>query len=123
MYSILQVGFDPGNNEKVYAYGIGIGNEARLYHRLSLNTEGILNSFIVGHDRNLPPVVRLQTLLRVKLGKVSLFAGPAISMTTSPIETHLPDGYRTILPRAGYHTFPVGNVRGWVGWTAGINIF
>jgi len=123
MYSIVQVGFDPANNEKVYAYGVGIGTEAKLSSRLALNTEGLLNSFIVGHDRNLPLVVRFQTLLRVKLGKVSLFAGPALSMTTSSNETHLPDGYKTILPRAGYHTFPVGNVRGWVGWTAGINIF
>ena len=123
MYSILQVGFDPGNNEKVYAYGVGIGTEAKLSSRLALNTEGLLNSFIVGHDRNLPLVVRFQTLLRVKLGKVSLFAGPALSMTTSSNETHLPDGYKTILPRAGYHTFPVGNVRAWVGWTAGVNIF
>lgn len=124
MYSILQVGFDPGSNEKVYAYGIGIGNEARLSSRLALNSEFLLNSLIVGHGRNLPQVIRLQTLMRVKLGKnVSLFAGPAISMTTSPIESHLSDGYKTILPRVGYHTFPVGNVVAWVGWTAGINIF
>ncbi|HEY4288351.1 MAG TPA: hypothetical protein VGN00_14710 [Puia sp.] len=123
MYSILELGFDPGNNEKVYNYGIGIGNEARLSSRLALNTEGLLYNFIVGHDRNLPLVVRLQSLLRVKLGKVSFFAGPALSMTTSSDEIHLSDGYRTVLPRAGYHTFPVGNVKAWVGWTAGINIF
>jgi hypothetical protein len=123
MYSILQVGFDPGNNEKVFTYGVGIGTEAKLSSRLALNTEGLINNFIVGHERNLPLVARLQTLLRVKLGRVSLFAGPALSFTTSSNETHLPDGYKTILPRAGYHTFPVGNVRGWVGWTAGINIF
>ena len=124
MYSILQVGFDPGSNEKVYAYGIGIGNELRLSSRLALNSEFLLNSFIVGHGRDLPQVIRLQTLMRVKLGPhVSLFAGPAVSMTTSPNETHLSDGYKTILPRAGYHTFEVGNVVAWVGWTAGINIF
>jgi hypothetical protein len=112
MYSILQVGFDPGNTEKVYTYGIGIGNELRLSSRLALNSELLLNSFIVGHDSNLPQVIRLQTVMRVKLGKsVSLFAGPALSMTTSSSEAHLPDGYKKL------------NDRAWVGWTAGINIF
>jgi len=124
MYSIIQLGFDPGNNEKVYTYGIGIGNEARLSSRLALNTELILNSLIVGHGRDLPQVARLQTLLQVKLGQhVSLFAGPAFSMTTSSNETHLPDGYKTVLPRAGYHTFDIGGASAWIGWTAGINIF
>jgi hypothetical protein len=112
MYSILQVGFDPGNNEKVYTYGIGIGNELRLSSRLALNSEFLLNSFIVGHESNLPQVVRLQTSMRVKLGKsVSLFAGPALSITTSSNESHLPDKYKKL------------NDRVWVGWTAGINIF
>jgi hypothetical protein len=112
MYSILQVGFDPGSNEKVYAYGIGIGNELRLSSRLALNTEFLLNNFIVPHDKNPPQVIRLQTLMRVKLGQhVSLFAGPAFSMTTSSNDTHLPDGYKKL------------NDKAWVGWTAGINIF
>lgn len=112
MYSILQVGFDPRNDEKVYTYGVGIGNELRLSSGLSLNSELLLNSFIVGHDNNLPQVVRLQTLMRVKLGKsVSLFAGPALSITTSSSEARLPDGYKKL------------NDRAWVGWTAGINIF
>lgn len=124
MYSILQLGFDPAGNEKAYAYGIGIGNELGLSSRLALNTELALISFLVGHDRNLPEVVRLQTLMRVKLGKnISLFAGPALSLT-SPNKTLLPDGYKTVLPRAGYHTFAIGNnVMAWVGWSAGINIF
>jgi len=124
MYSILQVGFNPENNEKVLAYGFGVGNELGFSKHVALNTELSLSNLLVGKGRELPEVVRLQTLMRVRLGKkISLFAGPALSLT-SPNKTHLPDGYKTILPRAGYHTFAVGNnAMAWVGWTAGISIF
>ena len=123
MYSILQVGFTPENNEKVFAYGFGIGNELSLSRHLVLNTELSCTNFLVGKGRELPEVARLQTLMRVKLGKkISLFAGPALSLT-SPNKPHLPDGYKTVLPRAGYHTIAIGNAMAWVGWTAGINIF
>lgn len=123
MYNFLAVGFDFSANEKVYAIGYGIGNELNLSRRLALNTELSVMNFLVGKDRDLPEVYRLQTLLRWRLGKkISLFAGPAISIT-SPNHFHLPDGYKTALPRTGYSTFSVGNAMAWVGWTAGINIF
>ncbi|HXO75823.1 MAG TPA: hypothetical protein VN824_11320, partial [Puia sp.] len=112
MYSILQVGFDPGSDVKVFAYGFGLGSELRLSSRLALNSEFLLSSLFVEHANNPPQVIRLQTLMRVRLGqRVSLFAGPAVSMTIPSKDTRLPDGYKKL------------NDKTWVGWTAGINIF
>lgn len=123
LYSILQVGFDATNNERVLGYGYGIGTQSTLSPRLALNTELTINNLRVGHDRNLPEITRIQSSLRVKLGpKVSLFAGPALSISSSP-SFSAPDGDKTMLPRSGYATFSAGNVIGWVGFTAGINFF
>jgi len=123
MYTILQIGADLGNDERAYGYGIGLGNELELGRRFALNTEYVFSTFIVGHGRELPGVSRLQTLLRCRLGKnLSLYAGPSISIT-SPTKALNPDGYKMLLPRAGYHTFDVGNSAAWVGWTVGINFF
>jgi hypothetical protein len=124
LYSILQAGYDPGRNEKTFAYGFGLGNEWTFSRRLALNTEALVSSLLVGHGRELPQVFRLQTLFNVKLAKgLSLFAGPAGSIT-SESKAVIPDGYKTILPRAGYHSFRIGSgARTWIGFTAGISIF
>ena len=123
LYSILQAGFDPFNNEKAYGYGLGIGKEINFSSRFSLNMEALVYNLLVAHGRNLPLVERLQMVLNVRLRKgVALFAGPAISLANES-KSLAPDGYKMVLPRAGYHTFAVGNCVSWIGWSAGINIF
>jgi len=123
MYNILQVGFDPGRNEKVYSYGFGIGNELNFSSRLALNTELLCTSLVTGNGRELPHVFRLQTLLTAKLSKgIAVFAGPALSIS-SPAGQAERDGYKTILPRAGYGTFAIGGSTAWIGLTAGVSIF
>jgi len=124
LYNILQIGYDPRQNEKTFAYGFGIGNEWAFSRRLALNTEATANTLLVGHHRELPQVLRLQLLFDVKLAKgLSLFAGPAFSVTW-PDKTAEPDGYKTVLPRNDYHTYTIGcNARSWIGFTAGVSIF
>jgi len=124
LYNILLFGYDPGRNEKTYAYGFGIGNEWTFSRHLALNTEVLENTLLVGHGRELPQVLRLQMLFNVKLAKgLSIFAGPAFSVAW-PGPTAEPDGYKTILPRSGYNTFTLGcNARSWIGVTAGVSIF
>jgi len=123
MYIILQTGADLSNDERAYGYGIGIGNETSLGRRFALNTEYVLNTFIVGHGRELPNVSRLQVMLRCRMFKsFSIYTGPAISIT-SPTKALAPDGYKMILPKAGYHTLDAGNAVAWFGYTIGINFF
>ncbi|MBS1605279.1 MAG: hypothetical protein JST42_21625 [Bacteroidetes bacterium] len=123
MYTIIQASADISSDERAYGYGIGIGNELGLGRRFALNTEYVFSTFIVGHGRELPGVSRLQTMLRCRMWRnFSLYAGPSISIT-SPTKVLNPDGYKMILPRAGYHRFGVGNAVAWVGWTVGINFF
>jgi hypothetical protein len=123
MYNILQAGFDPGRNEKVYSYGFGIGNEWTFSPHLALNTELLCTSQMTGNGRELPHVFRLQTLLTAKLAKgVAVFAGPALSLSSASQAVER-DGYKTVLPRAGYGTFSIGGSTAWVGFTAGVSIF
>lgn len=123
MYSIVQVGFSPEQHAKAYGFGYGIGYGVNFSPNFSLATELIQQNVYVGRWKHLPQVYRLQTLAQLKLGKnISLFAGPAISLY-DPAYFQPSEGYKTILPGAGYQTFAVGNCRAWVGWTAGINFF
>ena len=123
MYNILEAGYDPGRNERVFSYGVGIGTQWNFSSRLAMNTEALVNSLLVGHGRQLPQVLRLQMPLRLKLGKtISLSAGPAFSVTWQN-QAAVPDGYKTLLPREGYHTYKIGNATAWLGFTAGINFF
>jgi hypothetical protein len=125
IYNILELGYDPRRNEKVYSYGVGIGTERTFSSRLSMNTEGIVNSLIVGHHRDddLPIVFRLQLPLRLKLSQtISLFGGPAFSIALAN-KAVTPDGYKTILPADGYHTYRIGSGTGWIGFTAGVSFF
>ncbi|WP_431211202.1 hypothetical protein ACQ86N_35625 [Puia sp. P3] len=123
MYTIVQAGADFSNDERAYGYGIGLGNELGLGRSFALNTEYVFSSFIVGHGRELPGVSRLQAMLRWNGMKgFSIYAGPAISIT-APTKALAPDGYKMILPRAGYHTFDPGNAVAWFGWTIGVNFF
>jgi len=123
MYNILQAGYDPGRNEKLYSFGIGIGNEWRFSSRLALNTEILCNSLFVGNGREMPHVWRLQMPLHMKLAKgIAVLAGPALSLS-SPNRALEQDGYKSILPRDGYSTFHIGGSMAWIGFTAGISIF
>jgi len=123
LYTIVQASADLSSDERAYGYGIGVGNELGLGRSFALNTEYVFSTFIVGHGRDLPGVSRLQTLLRWKaLKRFSLYAGPSISIT-SPTKALSPDGYKMVLPRAGYHTFDAGNAVAWFGWTIGVNFF
>lgn len=123
LYSILLAGYSGGTNSKAYSAGFGIGWDAPLFSKVDLVTEPTLQYFYLGDWNKMPVVYRFQTSLRVQAAKnLSFFAGPAFSMY-SP--NHLPSaaGYKTVLPGAGYNTFSMGNLVGWLGWTVGVNFF
>ncbi|MHA4810560.1 peptidase associated/transthyretin-like domain-containing protein [Flavitalea flava] len=124
MYSILTLGYSPEKNAKAYVLGFGIGKDFAIAKKMAILTELTQNYFYLGNWDKMPIVYRFQAYLRVQLGKkISLFAGPAISLNY-PEEMMGSGEYKKILPRAGYSTFPVGqNGSAWIGWSAGINFF
>lgn len=124
MYSILTVGFSPEKNSKAYGFGFGIGRSFPTGKKMAILTELSQTYFYLGGWDKVPVVYRLQTYLQVPLGKkISFFAGPALSLYY-PEKMPVSGEYKTILPRAGYSTFSMGqNGSAWIGWSAGINFF
>jgi hypothetical protein len=62
--------------------------------------------------------------LHINLGKkVSLFGGPVFNVYYTNQQMHF-TGYRSALPPTDYRTYSWSNdVKAWVGWNAGINLF
>jgi hypothetical protein len=68
---------------------------------------------------------KLQLQFNVKFGKyISVFAGPSFTVYYSEKFKGLAL-YKFNIPGPSYHTFDLWNtdVKGWIGWNAGISIF
>lgn len=123
LYSIFLAGASMGIDNRAYSIGFGIGHELPISRVVSLSDEFFIQHFYLGSWKRTPGVLRLQPSLRIKAAKgLSFFAGPALSWY-APHPLYPVNGYKTFLPGPGYHTFPIGNSRAWLGWSIGINFF
>jgi uncharacterized membrane protein len=125
-YSILMGGMNARNkDEKLYAFGYGLGSELNIARWLSLNPELSSQYLYLGTWDHLNLLNKLHLQLNIKFGKrFSIFGGPSFAAYYSE-QTAAIAGYKYNLPPADYKTFELWNpkVRGWFGWNAGINIF
>jgi hypothetical protein len=129
LYSILLLGFDQkkynGDTTKLFSAGYGFGHEFSLGKWFSLNPEFTTQYIHIDgfHTNNVMNKLHLQC--NVKFGKYfSIFAGPSFTVFYSdPSKAHPASTYS--FPSPGYHTFQLwdNNVKGWIGWNAGISIF
>lgn len=123
LYNILFVGINAGQDKKGFSYGYGIGHEIKLGNRFAVNPELTTQYLYLGswHYFNSLSKLQLQASVRLAPG-VAFFAGPSFAV----YYTEQPDaikGYKFNLPSDNYHAFDLWNknVKGWIGWTAGIN--
>lgn len=125
-YSILQAGISPRDNDKIYSFGYGLGSELKLNKKrtLTINPELTCDYLYRGSWDYLNLLNKFQLNLNVKLNKyISFYAGPSYALLISD-QTMAFTGYRFVLPSVGYKNQEYSNrVRGWFGWTAGINFF
>jgi hypothetical protein len=124
LYSILQGGLNVDSSNKIYTFGYGLGSERRLSKVLSLNPEITAQYLYLGSWDYLNLLSKAHLNLNIRLGNyVSLFVGPTFNVYYSDQDVNF-HGYRTNVPPSGFHTYDFGtNVKGWLGWTAGINFF
>jgi hypothetical protein len=123
LYNILFVGINAGQNNKSFSYGYGIGHEIKLGNRFAVNPELTTQYLYLGSWHYFNSLSKLQLLASVTLMPgVAFFAGPsfAVYYTEQP---NAMKGYKFNLPSDNYHAFDLWNknVKGWIGWTAGIN--
>ena len=124
LYNILQAGMNFSDSSEVVMFGYGLGTELRIGKVFSINPELTAQHLYLGSWDYANILAKFHLNANVRLGKyVSLFAGPVFNTYYSKQNVHF-SGYRSALPASSYHTYNMGtNVKGWLGWNAGISFF
>jgi hypothetical protein len=127
LYSILLTGYRKRQEDstKIFSFGYGLGHEFKLGKRFSLNPEYTSQYLYLGSWKYSNVMNKLQLQFNVKFGKyISVFAGPSFTVYYSEKFKGLAL-YKFNIPGPSYHTFDLWNtdVKGWIGWNAGISIF
>lgn len=129
LYSILLMGFDQRktgeDSNNVFSIGYGLGHEFSLGKWFSINPEFTSQYLYLGNYNSTNVMNKLHVQFNVKLGKYfSIFAGPSFTTFYSD-QTKTYPGWNYTIPSSGYHTFELWShdVRGWIGWNAGISLF
>jgi hypothetical protein len=124
LYTILQAGMNFSDSNEVFTFGYGLGSELRLGKIISLNPEISAQQLYLG-SWDFPNILsKFRLNLNVKLGKyVTLFGGPVYNVYYTEQDVHFA-GYRQNIPPSGYKTHTYNsNVKGWLGWNAGVSFF
>jgi CarboxypepD_reg-like domain len=124
LYNILQAGFNPSDTQQIFTFGYGLGTELRISKVFSINPELTAQHLYLGSWDYANILSKAHLNLNIKFGKfVSIFAGPVFNVYYSKQNISVP-GWKTQIPPKDYHTYDLGtNVKGWLGWNAGINFF
>ena len=126
LYSILQVGVNINDSNKIYTFGYGLGSELPLNKKktIAINPELSSQYLYLGSFNYNNILNRLNLNLTVKLGRyLSIYAGPTYSVYHSDQKIAF-TGYRFPIPAGGHNTRQFSNkVTGWLGWNAGIQLF
>ncbi|MGO4288495.1 LA_2272 family surface repeat-containing protein [Chitinophaga sp. RAB17] len=125
LYSILLGGFGTGENNNGWSIGYGIGKNIPLNKVLSLAAEVTAQNTWQGSWNHNTQIYRMQPSLNVKLSKrISLFAGPALSIAVADDENKIDPTRHYINFGEHYPSFNMGSsAKGWLGWQAGISLF
>lgn len=124
LYNILQAGMNFSDSNEVFTFGYGFGTELKMGKIFSVNPEFTLQHLYLGSWDYANLLGKAKLNLNIRLGKyLSLFGGPVVNVYYSKQDVKF-DGYRLKIPPAGYKTYDLGsNVKGWLGWNAGLNFF
>lgn len=121
LYTILFVGMNISNQEKIKTAGIGLGHDFILNKRLSLGVEITGQNLYLGNWDKANLLSRVQTNLQYELCKgISIFGGPAYAIYSgdTPAGSSAPGYKQNVVPT---HHASFGNAtKGWIGFNAGI---
>jgi hypothetical protein len=123
LYNILIAGINPGTDDKVFSYGYGLGREIKLGKTFTLNPEISSQYLYLGNWHYDNWLSKIQLLVNVRLAKnIALTGGPSFSVYYSDQPSAV-KGYKFNIP--SYSSFELwnDNVKGWIGWTAGLTFF
>lgn len=122
-YNIIQAGANLGKNKKQYTYGLGYGNELRVFNFLAFNTEATASYIYQGNSRYLNVLYRLDECLNIKFGRsFGIQAGPSLNFFYNQQKNPVA-GYNFVPNEPNHHQTNNPKYTRWMGWTVGINLF
>ncbi|MDO3642082.1 STN and carboxypeptidase regulatory-like domain-containing protein [Mucilaginibacter sp. L3T2-6] len=121
-YNVLLAGTNLRKDKKLYAYGLGYGNELPVFNFLAFNTEITARNLNQGSGRYLNLLWRIDESINIKVGPLKLMAGPSLNFYYNQQPKAIP-GY-IYVPDLPNH-YPTNNPKytRWIGWTVGVGIF
>jgi hypothetical protein len=124
MYSILLGGMNLDKNNKLYAFGYGIGSELVTTRRFALSTDLSTQYLYLGSWDYLNLLNRFALNLHFRFSKhFAIYGGASFNAYYSDQTTTKP-GYAGKIPANGFAQFSWSDEwRGWGGWHAGLAIF
>ncbi len=123
LYSIISAGLELDFSHKAFSIGYGLGRDQRIGRKLYLNPQLIHLFFYTGDWDAQNLVGRLDLNLKYEPVKgIMIYAGPSVSLlynkAVAPTE-----GYRAGFAET-YPSFSLGReVKGWIGWNMGVDLF
>jgi hypothetical protein len=138
LYSILLAGYGRSSSHdwdsdttKMFSVGYGIGREFSITKWFSINPEFTVQQLFFSNwdgdddESNSNTMGKFHLQFNLKIGKYfAIFGGPSFTASYSKQTKGAPANSLN-LPAPGYHTFELwdNDVKGWIGWNAGISIF
>lgn len=123
LYTILQGGTNSSSTSKLYSFSAGLGKEIRLPKKFSLNPEISHHQIYQGSWNYTNILEKANFLIHYKPVKlVSVFAGPSFNVFYSN-QTSAVENYNFVSDEI--RSFNIGrkDLKGWFGWTFGLNLF
>lgn len=124
LYSAIHAGVNLQPNEKLYSFGFGLGKDIRLNKQLFLNTEIASHQLYAGTWDYMNLLNKFSLNLQWQPVKgFSIYAGPSFSVFISDQQTAV-TGYKFPVYNNALRTYDFSNrVKGWIGFSAGVNFF
>lgn len=124
LYSILLGGMNLDENNKLYAFGYGLGTEWVNTRFFALSTDATCQYLYLGSWDYVNLLNRFSLNLHFRITKgFAIYGGPSFNAYYSEQNFSKP-GWASNIPANGYQQFTWdNNWRGWGGWQAGIAIF
>lgn len=122
-YTMLIGSANFAENERVYSVGYGLGHDMMFSNRLSTSVEVSSQGVYLG-NWDYPNILNKgQINFQYKLIKgLSIYVGPSYSVYYSDPASVSALGYKNQIAPSGAKVYS-REVKGWMGWSAGINLF
>jgi hypothetical protein len=124
LYAILSAGANLTDTVRFYSLGLGAGHDFKFSKRLSLSGEFTSQLLLSGKWKNNHQLNRFSALLNIHLNPgLGFFIGPSFNVY-SDLGRGDQLNEQALLTGHGFSLVNFGdNVKGWVGWSAGITFF